>query len=373
MEANLSFDLAVIGAGPAGSSAAITAARAGMRVLLFERGRFPRHKVCGEFVSAESLELLDWLLGDSAPELIRSSHYLSEGRLLVDGRTLRIAVNPPAASIARYDLDFALWQAAERAGAHVLAQTTVQRIEGTSPFRVETSAGEFRARAVINASGRWSNISRTELPDNGSRWLGLKGHMRGESASTVDLYFFDGGYCGVQPVRGADGEPLVNVCALMQTGTSGTWDDLFARHPLLHSRSRNWQPVFAPLSTFPIIFREPRPVANGVLNAGDAAAFVDPFVGDGIALALRGGNIAARCIHLYLRGEYTLAASLEKYSQNYRRQLRPVYRSSSLLRRLAGLPRVLRKPILWIWEHRPGMAEYFLRTTRSRTLIEENP
>ncbi len=372
MEANLSFDLAVIGGGPAGSSAAITAARAGMRVLLLERGRFPRHKVCGEFVSAESLQLLDWLLGESAPELIRNSLHLSEGRLLMDGRTLHIPVSPPAASIARYDLDFALWQAAERAGAHVLAQTTVQKIEGTGPFRVETSAGEFRIPAVINASGRWSNVSRTELPNNGSRWLGLKAHMRGESASKVDLYFFDGGYCGVQPVRGVNGELLVNVCALMQTGTSATWDDLFARHPLLHTRSRGWQPVFSPLSTFPIIFREPRPVADGVLNAGDAAAFVDPFVGDGIALALRGGNIAAGCVLPYLRGECTLAASLERYSENYRRQLRPVYRNSSLLRRLAGLPQALRAPILSMWERQPGIAQHFLRATRSRTLAKEN-
>lgn len=373
METNINFDLAVIGGGPAGCSAAITAARSGMRVLLVERGLFPRHKVCGEFVSAESLDLLGWLLGETAPDLIPNSLVLRKGRLLVDGRTLSIPVNPPAASIARYDLDFALWNAAARAGAQVLGQTTVQRIEGTDPFEVHTSAGEFRARAVINASGRWSNINLTELPDGGSRWLGFKGHMRGESASTVDLYFFDGGYCGVQPVKGADGEPLVNVCALMQAGASATWDDLFARHPLLQSRSRQWQPVFSPLSTFPIIFREPRPVSAGMLNVGDAAAFVDPFVGDGIALALRGGNIAARSVLPSLRGECTLAASLENYIESYRRQLRPVYRSSSLLRRLAGLPRFLRKPILSIWEHWPGIAEYFLQATRSRTLAEENP
>jgi flavin-dependent dehydrogenase len=372
VETNVDFDLVVIGGGPAGSSAAITAARSGMRVQLVERGRFPRHKVCGEFVSAESLELLGWLLGETAPGLIRNSLPLSAGRLLMDGRTLHISVNPSAASISRYDLDFALWNAAERAGARVLAQITVQKIDGVGPFAVHTSAGEFHARAVINASGRWSNITRTELPDSGTRWLGFKGHMRGESASTVDLYFFDGGYCGVQPVRGADGEPLVNVCALMQTGAPASWDDLFVRHPLLDSRSRKWQPVFSPLSTFPIIFRKPRPVADGMLNVGDAAAFVDPFVGDGIALALRGGNIAARCLLPYLRSECTMATAIQKYAENYRRQLRPVYRSSWFLRRLAGLPRALRAPILAIWERRPGIAQHFLQATRSRALAEEN-
>jgi len=68
------FDLIVIGAGPAGSSAAITAARAGASVLLCERGRLPRQRVCGEFVSAESLELLTTLFAEHASDLIRRPH-----------------------------------------------------------------------------------------------------------------------------------------------------------------------------------------------------------------------------------------------------------------------------------------------------------
>jgi len=71
MEARMSrYDLIVIGAGPGGSSAAILAARKGARVLLLERGAFPRHKVCGEFVSAESLDLLETLLGRAAADLV---------------------------------------------------------------------------------------------------------------------------------------------------------------------------------------------------------------------------------------------------------------------------------------------------------------
>jgi menaquinone-9 beta-reductase len=370
METSVSFDLTVIGAGPAGASAAITAARSGARVLLIERGRFPRHKVCGEFISAESLALLGWLIGGTAPDLIGNSLLLTDARLLMDGRSLHISINPPAASIARYDLDLALWSSAQQAGAHLLPQTTVHNVEGDGPFTVRTSAGEFRARGVINATGRWSNFNQSDLPAPNSRWLGLKAHIRGESASTVDLYFFEGGYCGLQPVRGPGGEPVINVCALLKTGVSSTWEELFARHALLESRSRNWSPVFPPLSTFPVIFREPRPVSGGVLNAGDAAAFVDPFVGDGIALALRGGNLAARCLLPYLRGESTLAESIKNYSQNYRRHLRPVYRSSSLLRKLIGLPRVLRTPLLALWERRPGIADHFMQATRSRVMEE---
>src|SRR5262252_4580934 len=93
------FDLAVIGGGPAGTSAAITAARAGVRVLLLERGKLPRQRVCGEFVSAESLDLLAALLGHGVDaETVR----IPEARLFVDGSVISTPVAAPAASIARF-------------------------------------------------------------------------------------------------------------------------------------------------------------------------------------------------------------------------------------------------------------------------------
>ena len=361
------YDLIVIGGGPAGSSAAITAARAGIRVLMLERGHFPRHKVCGEFVSAESISLLNWLLGEEDPGLVPSSLPLTEARLLIDGRILRIPMAPAAASIARYDLDLALWNAARRAGAEVLSQTAVQNIEGQGPFVVHTPEGDFHARSVINASGRWSNLNRAETPDAGSSWLGIKTHMRGEGAPSVDLYFFVGGYCGVQPVHGPDGEFLINVCALLPSGTPARLEEVFRRHPLLESRSRNWSAAFSPLSTFPVVFREPRAVSGGIMNVGDAAGFVDPFVGDGIAMALRGGNMAASCLVSHLGGESSLPEASRKYSAQYHQQLRPVYRNSSLLRRFAGLPRVLRAPLLAVAERTPTLTKHFMQATRSRT------
>src|SRR5579864_5781163 len=118
--ASRAFDLAVIGGGPAGTSAAITAARTGARVLLLERGRLPRQRVCGEFVSAESLELLADLLDRTAPALLHQALRIPEARLFFDGHTVPAQVDPPAASIARFDLDSALWRAAENEGVTAL-------------------------------------------------------------------------------------------------------------------------------------------------------------------------------------------------------------------------------------------------------------
>ncbi len=373
MEAGVtgSYDLIVIGGGPGGTSAAITAAREGSRVLLLERGRFPRHKVCGEFVSTESLDLLKWLLCDSQQDLLERSLQLSESRLFLDGRMVRVPVDPPAVSIARYDLDFALWNAAENWGVTCLQETTVQHIQDVSSFRVMTSAGEFCGRSVINATGRWSNLKLAESDSSGTRWLGLKAHFYSSEADTdrsVDLYFFDDGYCGVQPVRAPDGSTVLNACALVRPGEASTLDEVLSRHPLLNSRSRSWTAAFLPVSTFPVILRDPAPVSGSVLNVGDAAGFVDPFVGDGISLALRGGHLAASKLLPYLNNAATLKQSLEAYAQTYRRFLRPVYRNSSLLRRFLGVPHALRVAVLTACENSPGLARYLVAATRSKAM-----
>src|SRR5438093_13499079 len=103
------FDLIVVGGGPAGSAAAITAVRGGARVLQLERGRLPRHKVCGEFVSAESLELLGQLVGQKQIRLVTDAPRISRARVFVDGAELAAEVSSASASVTRFYLDHSPW------------------------------------------------------------------------------------------------------------------------------------------------------------------------------------------------------------------------------------------------------------------------
>ena len=130
------YDLIILGSGPAGSSAAITAARLGARVLMLDKGRFPRQKVCGEFVSSESLALLASLLPDS-PVLSKALR-IDSARTFAAGPPVEFAVDPPAASVTRFDLDYALWQAAQSAGADVRQQTTAAAILGSGTLSAKS-------------------------------------------------------------------------------------------------------------------------------------------------------------------------------------------------------------------------------------------
>ena len=362
------YDLTVIGGGPAGTSAAISAAREGAKVLLLERGLFPRHKVCGEFVSAESLDLLDSLLGPNDKASVENAIRISTTRVFLDGRTIETSVSPPAASIARLDLDAALWESARIHGVDSHQKITAQEVSGTGPFRVVTSNGDFESRAVINASGRWSNLtaSRAQSAGSSGKWLGLKGHFSEPSPHpSVDLYFFDGGYCGVQPVIvGHSGESRINACAMVRADVASTLQDVFSQHPQLEQRSRGWKRLSDPVSTSPLLFRTPTPVRDGIFMAGDAAVFVDPFIGGGISMALRSSALAAQTLLPFFRQKLALQNAARSYENAYHQRLAPVFKASSMIRRMLELPRAVRLPMIYVFRYIPCLSRYLVAQTR---------
>lgn len=322
----MSCDLAVIGGGPAGCAAAITAARTGKPVLLVEKGRYPRHKVCGEFISPESHHVLVTLLGRDHP-LLQTPPQITRARMFVDGNCLEFALPQPAWSIPRYELDLALWEAAGAAGVHCKT-ATVQKASANS---VRIGDLEITATSVVNATGRWSNLRRPSLVESGPRWIGVKAHFIGEHAPpSTDIYFFDGGYCGVQPIGGG----RLNASAMVRADIATSLEEVFAAHPQLWLRSRAWEQVTETVTTSPLIHSTPEPVTDGVLNAGDAAAFIDPFTGDGISLALRSGALAAEC---------ATAGAPERYAREYQARFARAFQTAAFTRKLSRAPESVRR------------------------------
>jgi len=356
------FDLAIIGGGPAGSAAAITAARFGARVALLEAGEFPRHKVCGEFVSAESLDILrDLLYGlPEAARLLSAAPIVDRVRLLLGQAFTAAPVSPPGLSITRYDLDYLLWQATQRAGVCTRSNCDVRVVQGSGPFELETSAGKVEASAVIVAAGRWSRFRPKITVPAGPKWIGIKAHFRERQPSpSSDLYFFEHGYCGVQPVSAG----VVNACAMVRSDRATSLREVFALQPALAERSREWESLTDPVSTAPLIYRKPEPVRENLIFVGDAAAFIDPFVGDGISIALRTGQRAARELQAVLKDSHTLIAAIASYKKRYEQEFVPLINAASRLRPLLSWPKPAQFAILEFLRL-PGVMPYLIRRTR---------
>jgi flavin-dependent dehydrogenase len=182
----------------------------------------------------------------------------------------------------------------------------------------------------------------------------------------VDLYFFSGGYCGVQPVTEPvnGSKAIINACAMVKADVATELNQIFRCHPALQTRSRSWEPAMPPVSTSPLIFHEPEPVQDNILQVGDSATFVDPFIGDGISLALRSGALATRCLTPFLQNECTLLQANAEYARQYRRQLAPVFRASSHLRNFLKLPSLVRRPVMSILQRTPAITRHLVRMTR---------
>jgi flavin-dependent dehydrogenase len=120
----------------------------------------------------------------------------------------------------------------------------------------------------------------------------------------------------------------------------------------------------AQVSTAPLIFHQPEPVRDKILQVGDAATFVDPFIGDGISLALRSGSLAARCLAKHFKEREALANAARLYEESYLRDLAPVFRASSHLRNFFKLPGVVRRPVMSILQKSPALTRKLVWMTR---------
>ncbi len=357
------IDVAIIGGGPAGTAAALEARRRGLSAAVWERERFPRNKVCGEFISAESIPLLE----SEIPEAFQRAALITRAEFIsVRGIAYGFALPHPARGLSRRLLDASLWQAAARAGVRVKEGEAVLRVRksaleggGTEGWEIETeNCAVERARALVVACGRWWKIEGFPSPALQERnsaagpWLGAKAHFRGvTSRPAVEMFFFPGGYCGLAPVE--DG--ITNACCLVHrrlvrgAGTAGAkdfaaWIARVARHPALNERLRGGVQDGETVTTAPVRPARRRAASNGALLVGDAAGFLDPFTGDGISMALHSGRLAIEELARNLLGrESSMRAAARTYEQRLEESVERSYAVAGLVRALVRAPAVIQQ------------------------------
>ncbi|HET9792902.1 MAG TPA: NAD(P)/FAD-dependent oxidoreductase [Thermoanaerobaculia bacterium] len=353
------FDVAIVGAGPAGSSAAIELARAGRSVVLLEKERFPRDKVCGEFLSPEAMDdLARW--GVAARLAAEPVETIDRGRFfLAPGRAVEFPLPRPALGVSRRLLDTILAREAESAGAEVRFGCDVERIAGTPAEGFSIASAEERplkARVVLAAWGRWSPLDRAFgrkfATRTRGRFFGWSRHDAGDSshlAGRIHLHFFRGGYCGLSRVEGG----VVNFAGVVaekelrrRLGTAaeggGGWERFLAAlvdaEPSLRADLAPLHPVREVLGTPAVFFERHSPAFGGVLGIGDAAGSRDPFTGDGQATAIRSGVVAARTADAFLRGEITPGALERAHRETWKRAFRAPFTWDGIFRKALFSP-----------------------------------
>jgi menaquinone-9 beta-reductase len=313
------FDVAIVGAGPAGSTCAGFCADAGLRTVLLEREKFPREKVCGDCLNPACWPVLERLkIGKRVRDLAHASLERVEF-IAINGEKVTVELpRDREIAIKRSLFDQLLVARARELGANIREETTVTALTHGSVWKIESNVYEtFRARILAGADGRNSTVARlcNFLPRPERERIALQSHvpLPRDFGNRVVLQLLPGGYSGQSPVDDTE----LNVCLVAKPAEIGPLKSWAAREFGI-SYDHVWRTI-TPLTRAAI-----SPAHENLFFIGDAARVVEPFTGEGIYYALRSGELAANAIVKLIRSEdrqSTLRAFSEQYAAMYRRRL----------------------------------------------------
>jgi flavin-dependent dehydrogenase len=325
-------DVVVVGAGPAGAATAILLAREGLSVVLLDRARFPRDKICGEYLSPKGSRILE-RLGVLARVEARGARPLRGMRILGPDGTLlvgdypldhaRSANHPHALAVRRRVLDSALVERAREVGVSIRERMRVVDLlrEGTrvtgvvaepvGPERQDAAAERFSAPLVVAADGRTSVIvERLGLrrPHPWLHRLALVADVEGAGGDPErgEIVLAPPTYSILNPVGAGVGN-LSLVIPIEEArrhkgDLAGYFDGVTRALPGFRERLRDARRTGPVRALGPLGYRVDPPREDGVLLAGDAAGFLDPFTGEGLHRALVSAELAAGAILAARRG-----------------------------------------------------------------------
>jgi geranylgeranyl reductase family protein len=359
-------EVIVVGGGPAGSSTAWHLARHGVDVILLDRARFPRSKACAEYVSPEAARILDAM---GALHLIDASDSTAlTGMTVVTPSGAQIRGNflsthgfrgfrDAGIGCRREILDTVLLDQARNAGVRVLEQHKVELVlrsatgqaTGVSARDSNGAVHEYRAHVVVAADGLRSTIAHRLNVAHRNAWpnrLAIMAHYTGVQHVTShgEMHVSHDGYFGIAKVgHGDTAEGIANIAlvipaAHMSSDVTPTerLDRWIAARPELARRFRAAHRVSRVRVTGPFASRARRAWAPGALLVGDAADFFDPFTGEGIYAALRGGELAlphiSDAVDAYATGRPSRATrALRGYEQSRTRAFAGKWRVEKMI------------------------------------------
>ncbi len=312
-------EVIIIGGGLAGLTAAIHLSKIGFQVTVIEKNSYPKHKVCGEYISNEVLPYFSWLdlkISELQPTAIDKLEFST-----LNGKVINSELPLGGFGVSRYALDLFLYEKAVADGCLMIQDTVENIVFKENRFTITTSnKTERETEMVIGAFGKRSNVDQKlnrDFIQKKSSWLAVKAHYSGGFPNDlVGLHNFKGGYCGVSKVE----NNKINICYLADYDTFKQYknieeyqDKVVSQNPKMKAIFDNSKLLFdKPITISQISFSKKEAVENHILMIGDTAGLIHPLCGNGMAMAIHSGKIVSELIGDYFSGEIKSRVELEK-------------------------------------------------------------
>ena len=312
------YDVMVVGGGLAGMTSAFLMAKSGLKILLLEKGSYPQHRVCGEYVSNEVLPFLK--KHGLFPSHINTAKINKFQLTSTNGRSVEIPLILGAFGISRYAFDTYLYERCLSVGVEFLTHTKVSKIKKKEDY-FELSANEitYKGHFVIGAYGKRANLDKLlnrDFMNLRSPYIGVKYHVKTEFPDDlIALHNFENGYCGVSKIE----NNTYNICYLSHrdnlknSGTISAMEtSVLFQNPYLKTLFLSSDFLFdKPLIINEISFTNKKLIEDNILMCGDTAGLITPLCGNGMSMAIHAGKIAAETL-TYFRANPSSRAQIEQ-------------------------------------------------------------
>ena len=344
MKNNTTFDVIIVGGGLAGLTNAIHLSKFKQRVLLIEKNSYPKHKVCGEYISNEVLPYLNSLGIDPIKEGAKKISKVQVST--TKGDLIKAELPLGGFGMSRYFLDSLLLKKARFNGVQVLKDSVDSIRFKNEVFTVQTKDSKsFQSKIAIGAFGKRSALDLKmdrEFIKKKSPYLAVKLHVKGNfPENLIALHNFKGGYCGVSKVENNS----INLCYITEYNSFKKYKNITDFQKQVVFKNKHLKKIFEestsvfekPLTISQISFETKKPVENHIIMCGDTAGMIHPLCGNGMGMAITSARLASVRILQFLNGEIKTRESLEKqyfkdWNNEFKTRLKTGHLIASLFR-----------------------------------------